>query len=1116
MSESDDSFSSDSDDEFLTIGDDGEGKVDREAMVRKKLIESFYGKAAVEQAASTTTTAKAKVATSNHHEHHNEQDSKKPAALAQTKRTASAASRSLDNDDDDDSQTMEEMSSGRTPSGKAPSKDLDSPYFDAETYTQDHIMNSSIHTLLETEEKLALQVRTLDSTMQTLVYENYSRFIHATDAIKSISLGVARNEPGLERLLQGMQNIDERSHRVEDALGRLRDEVAEKLRVKRLLTRLDALLKLPTTLQDQIAAGKYRLATQSFLSASSILRKHSTGFESLKTIETECRAILKNMVKQLQIKLRHWSGRKHMNIEEEEEEEEDDEGNHGGETEDNATAAVRSYQIRSSPSPTAVVEPPKGISDIFECAGTLIILLANQQQPDAGADDMDVFLDHTDLCRDDCLSMSLAAAFRLLERRLDAHQIELQEAEFATHTSTATNNSGLDMTMMMLDSKMGLELGGSSHHTSQVVPKGRTLIPTNFLDGVLEAATLYGLSFGNGNVVQDPNERGLLVEFVSEIFASFLGHVRSVLLEQSVSLQLESFPTPKQEDGDGLIDDDGDQAYEEISAAMTLLLHSVRELASGLALPEVGINIDFASNLVDQTIELTEAIVRRRIDQKFYNLRIRVVQECLRDFVHDAFVQPEEGERSLSSLKSTGGDIDRIQLASVALSDCLQLVDDTVRSILSGEAVLGSTASSVDRAMLKEAVQKSTRRFALWLAATLEVLAGCDSSDPEKSILVKDDGKASTEDGDDLIGMTSPRNFQDDLHDSLDKTDPINQRLESAVQDLIVRVEKGSVAVYLELILAMAEMCRLAERSVMENINQSVSMHSGQGKKAKSSGLFPMGSTSSKSKGSSDIDTATSDRFRLAASRVLTLYASNRGADVAAIICSGFLDMARQDGDEAPQGPRAAAWQALEVAKLTAIDCSAVLGGPKRAGPVPQFNEESVIPRHHPSSLSSALLGSGHQFAAIKGLQMDVERMFKEKVTIYPNPYKVIDFSRNAVVTILFKVMVRAMLEHVRMCSFTSMGYRQLLVDIEFLRHMLPHYIGNDYSDDGSNAITILNNLLNDVMNNAGDRCYSLQCVEDESFYFTAQSILYRFMHPTASAKGDDAIDVTERFILEE
>ena len=44
----------------------------------------------------------------------------------------------------------------------------------------------SIEELLAIDDRLVSEVQDLDSTMQTLVYENYSKFIDATDAIRSI------------------------------------------------------------------------------------------------------------------------------------------------------------------------------------------------------------------------------------------------------------------------------------------------------------------------------------------------------------------------------------------------------------------------------------------------------------------------------------------------------------------------------------------------------------------------------------------------------------------------------------------------------------------------------------------------------------------------------------------------------------------------------------------------------------------------------------------------------------------------------------------------------------------------------------------------------------------
>ena len=149
MADDDDSSSS-SDDDYLTLNDSSR---DRESLVRKKLLENFYGKSAV---------AAARPASMDEHGNrpgYNDDD---------------------DEDDDDDNMNNTESSLARSMAGK---DDLDSPSFDAAAHKQRHVLHSTVHDLLEVEEGLSLQIRTLDSTMQALVYENYSRFIDATDAI---------------------------------------------------------------------------------------------------------------------------------------------------------------------------------------------------------------------------------------------------------------------------------------------------------------------------------------------------------------------------------------------------------------------------------------------------------------------------------------------------------------------------------------------------------------------------------------------------------------------------------------------------------------------------------------------------------------------------------------------------------------------------------------------------------------------------------------------------------------------------------------------------------------------------------------------------------------------
>ena len=130
------SSSSSSDDDFLTIKNGkGARNEDREALVRKKLLESFYGASAVQQQEEAEASAK-------------------PSALQRKQETELNASHDEDDEEEDEEQRKQRSS-----------KDLDSPYFAHEAFIRDQVIGSSVHDLLETEERLALQVRTLDSTM---------------------------------------------------------------------------------------------------------------------------------------------------------------------------------------------------------------------------------------------------------------------------------------------------------------------------------------------------------------------------------------------------------------------------------------------------------------------------------------------------------------------------------------------------------------------------------------------------------------------------------------------------------------------------------------------------------------------------------------------------------------------------------------------------------------------------------------------------------------------------------------------------------------------------------------------------------------------------------------
>jgi hypothetical protein len=216
-----------------------------------------------------------------------------------------------------------------------------------------------------------------------------------------------------------------------------------------------------------------------------------------------------------------------------------------------------------------------------------------------------------------------------------------------------------------------------------------------------------------------------------------------------------------------------------------------------------------------------------------------------------------------------------------------------------------------------------------------------------------------------------------------------------------------------------------------------------------------------------------------------------------------------------PPGPSEDAYMALQVAKETCLDCAALYGGPSRAGPVPAMERDrpatsSILP-------SSVLSTPGASRKA--SLLLDVERIFKERVVVYPHPQEPFEASRDSILFLAFKVAFRSLAEHVRLLSgggVTAAGFRQLQIDVEFVRHMVPHYVSKDYhaqgSSSASNVLPALSSLLDDATSCAGDLCVdfaALSADPDEVLSDSRRAV-------RIAMDGIEESEIADRFIIQE
>jgi len=1056
---------------------------EREAIIRRKLMESFYGSSEAAPESLQPTKPKEKKRENQKQEIKKEMPPPKPVV-------APVASVSV--------QATEEVVEGESTNTNS---NLNSSAFDAHNHTQSLLMTCDTENLLQHNETLSMNVRHLDSTMQTLVYENYSKFIDATDAVRSINQSVDQSAiQGLFTLQNSIQSIQSSNFRLNQQVHPLRQAVAEKLEIKHHLERLKDLLHLPQSLQQCVQSQNYRTAMTRHAQAVLILSQHSNGLESLLKIEQECQDIMKTLIKNLMGRLLSWSGRgreywrlqRGLPLEEESSNKEFQENISKSESwnqlqslnqihdmsdsdEEKDSTKEEEDEYKDMEDDVDLPPLPKTVAEIYECAGSFDLLTQTQIQMLLGS-----YSD--DFTSDNCKPLALDAIERMLERDLDHHRMNLIHWKY---DGLPSQNDGLDFSgnSINLDADMGrMSLEKATSATSgrarQVLREqfsslsekpnpthstkslGDSIVPTTFLDKMLQACSLFRIFFSHAKSFDaDPQ---LLNRFVTDMFAAFLTQVKVDLSEMNSSLN-DSSPDydgmeEEQKDTTAVPSDgntDSDDDFEQIATALTHLIRSTQELANGLALPEVGIDMEIASSMVDQTVELTESMIQRYISIRFHALRDQAVKDCVVPFLRNIM---EGKDLSVAEM---------IRLASVSVAEMMQLADskiDEVTGIL--------MAAPVENDMVRLSIQKNSCQFALWLASTFEVLAGCDTiivsgSDHGKKFLHIQDEKEEKDNenmdhSEDMGRRSEDTESMNAFHDK-DNTD-----VDDPLYELVIQMEESfedDNVSSARMVLALAQVCRMAEKSVIETINSSIasSMQSDTNEKD------VRGRFAKKSHGV-DVDSSgtISERFQKASERILALYAMDQGAAAATIVCNDIDSEYNDELPRIPEGPLPCMFNVLEIAKTASIDCATIIGGSVMAAPMEPFEAEDSVFNHYSNKTTLSLGGT------MAGVHLDVERMFAQKTTIYKDSIK---FDRDEVLCSILMITFKAMVERIRICTYSVMAYRQMRVDVELFRHMVPHYVKSDLSGP-------LLNLLDDIMMNVRDRCLDKDTVGDGSEFY--------------------------------
>lgn len=178
---------------------------------------------------------------------------------------------------------------------------INTPSFDPDQYMNLLIHKSNLEGLLQRHVEMAAEIKNLDTDLQMLVYENYNKFISATDTIKRMKNNIVGMETNIEQLLEKIMSVQSRSGVVNTSLFEKREHIEKLHRTRNLLRKVQFIYDLPTRLGKCIKAEAYADAVRFFTGAMPIFEAYGeSSFQDCKRESEEAIAII---IKNLQLKL---------------------------------------------------------------------------------------------------------------------------------------------------------------------------------------------------------------------------------------------------------------------------------------------------------------------------------------------------------------------------------------------------------------------------------------------------------------------------------------------------------------------------------------------------------------------------------------------------------------------------------------------------------------------------------------------------------------------------------------------------------------------------------------------------------------------------------------------
>ncbi|XP_059295706.1 vacuolar protein sorting-associated protein 51 homolog [Lycium ferocissimum] len=135
-----------------------------------------------------------------------------------------------------------------------------------------HESKSNLEGLLQRHVEMAAEIKNLDTDLQMLVYENYNKFVSATDTIKRMKNNIVGMETNMEQLLEKIMSVQSKSDGVNTSLFEKREHIEKLHRTGNLLRKVQFIYDLPARLAKCIKSEAYADAVKYYTGAMPIFQ----------------------------------------------------------------------------------------------------------------------------------------------------------------------------------------------------------------------------------------------------------------------------------------------------------------------------------------------------------------------------------------------------------------------------------------------------------------------------------------------------------------------------------------------------------------------------------------------------------------------------------------------------------------------------------------------------------------------------------------------------------------------------------------------------------------------------------------------------------------------------